>query len=196
METTDKSLILAHLRGDREAFGEIVRRYGPGVLGYLTKISGNRQYAEDLLQETFKRVHQKAHTFRGKRLKPWLFTIATRVAMNGLRRRNRRKMLSLNETFDCAGNGAAKPGPAVAMANNPEPVEQVLKTERKQQVRTAIARLPEKQRATLLLVYYQQLKYSEVAEVLGCSVGTVKTQMFRAVKKLAQDLPDVLESIQ
>ena len=61
MEITDKSLIDAHLQGDREAFGELVRRYGDGLLGYLAEICRSREQAKDLFQEIFRRVHEKAH---------------------------------------------------------------------------------------------------------------------------------------
>ena len=100
-EITDESLMAAHLRGDRAAFGELVRRYGDRVLGYLLRMTGNRDQAEDLFQETFKKVHEKAHTFRGSRLKSWIFTIATRVAIDAARRRKRRKTLSLDQEAAC-----------------------------------------------------------------------------------------------
>ena len=77
MESTDKSLIEAHIKGNPKAFGELVRRYGDGLLGYLTRMSRNRHEAEDLFQETFKRVHEKAHTFRGSQFKSWLFRISS-----------------------------------------------------------------------------------------------------------------------
>jgi len=67
----------------------------------------------------------------------------------------------------------------------------VIKAEQKEQVRQAVESLPANQRATLVLAYYQQLSYREVAEVMGCSIGTVKAQMYRALKTLAQRLPDV-----
>jgi len=63
MESTDKSLIEAHCQGDPLAFGELVRRYGDSILGYLMRMSGNHHQAEDLFQETFKRVHEKPIRF-------------------------------------------------------------------------------------------------------------------------------------
>ncbi|HUW18278.1 MAG TPA: sigma-70 family RNA polymerase sigma factor [Sedimentisphaerales bacterium] len=191
MENTDKSLIDAHCRGEREAFGQVVRRYGGSLLGYLTKMSGSRELAEDLFQETFKRVHEKAHTFRGGRLGPWLFKIATRVALNGLQRRRRLRVVSLDQQLDCAEGRNKESGAAAVADNSCEPSEEVIRAEQKEQVRQAIELLPEKQRAALVLAYYQQLSYREVAEVLGCSIGTVKTQMYRALRTLAQKLPDV-----
>jgi RNA polymerase sigma-70 factor (ECF subfamily) len=191
MQSTDESLINAHCRGEPTAFAELVRRYGGSVLRYLTRMSGNREQADDLFQETFKRVHEKAHTFRGSRFKPWLFTIATRVAVDGLRKRRRLRVLSMSEKLDCGENSGGGLG-AVAVADNVfNPLEEAEKAERAEQVRQTIKLLPAKQRATLVLAYYQQLTYREVAEVLGCSIGTVKVQMYRALRTLAKKLPGV-----
>ncbi|MHC4207266.1 MAG: RNA polymerase sigma factor [Planctomycetota bacterium] len=191
MENSDKSLIDAHCQGDPAAFGELVHRYGDSVLGYLIRMSGNREQAEDLFQETFKRVHEKAHTFRGPQFKGWLFRIATNVALDGIRRGKRSKAISLNQQLDCDNPNSEQLG-AVALADNSyNPSEQALKAEQTEQVRRAIELLPARQRATLVLAYYQQLSYTDVAEVLGCSVGTVKTQMFRALRTLANKLPEI-----
>ena len=97
MEGLDESLVAAHLRGDPAAFRELVRRYGDGVLGYLFRMTGNRDQAEDLFQETFQRVHEKARTFRGGSFKSWLFTIATRVTIDTVRRHKRPATISLDQ---------------------------------------------------------------------------------------------------
>jgi len=191
MQSTDESLINAHCRGDPTAFAELVRRYGGSVLRYLARMSKNREQAEDLFQETFRHVHEKAHTFRGSRFKPWLFTIATRVAIDGLRKHKRTKVLSLNQRFDCSDESCRQPRTVAVADNSFNPSEQAEKAERANQVRQTVELLPEKQRATLVLAYYQQLSYREVAEVLGCSIGTVKVQMYRALRTLAKKLPDV-----
>lgn len=190
METTDKNLIRAHLKGNPAAFNELVNRYGNIVLGYLIQMCGDRHQAEDFFQETFKRVHQKAHTFRGSRLKPWLLTIATNVALDGFRRNKILKAVSLNQKTDCSNGDCGESGTVAISDNSCNPLDEALKAERKEQVRQAIGFLPTRQRATLVLAYYQQLSYPEVATVLGCSVGTVKTQMYRALKTLAQKLPE------
>jgi len=195
MVNNDKSLIEAHLKGDTTAFGELVRRYGDSLLGYLTTMTGSIELAEDLFQETFKRVHEKAATFRGSRIKGWLFAIATNVAIDGFRRGRRLQVTSLNQKLDCNDDEGQELS-AVAVADNSyEPSQKVIMAERKKQVRQALEMLPAKQRATLILAYYQQLSYPEVAQVLDCSVGTVKTQMYRALKTLAQRLPDISEDM-
>jgi len=189
MGYSDENLIAAHLQGDPTAFRELVCRYGDGVLGYLCHMTGNRDQAEDLFQETFKRVHEKAHTFRGEGFKSWLFTIATRVTIDSARRRRKRMTISLDQRSDCDEQNGPQLA-AVADENAPDPADQIVRQEQKEQVRRAIESLPTGQRAALVLAYYQQLSYREVAEVLGCSVGAVKTQMSRALATLAQRLPD------
>jgi RNA polymerase sigma-70 factor (ECF subfamily) len=191
MENSDKSLLEAHLQGDQAAFGELVRRHGDSVLGYLIRMSPNREQAEDLFQETFKRVHEKAHTFRGPQFRGWLFRIATNVALDGRRRIKRFKAISLNHQFESDNPDSEQLGAIAPADNSCNPSEQASKAEQAEQVRQAIELLPERQRATLVLAYYQQLSYTDVAEVLGCSVGTVKTQMFRALRTLADKLPEI-----
>jgi RNA polymerase sigma-70 factor (ECF subfamily) len=191
MENTDKSLIDAHLQGEPTAFGELVRRHGDSVLGYLIKMSGNRQQAEDLFQETFKRVHEKAHTFHGGQFRSWLFTVATNVAIDNMRKRKRVRVVSLNQRLDCANQNSQELGNVAIADNSCNPSQQAQRAERIEKVRQAVESLPLKQRATLVLAYYQQLSYREVAEVMSCSIGTVKTQMYRALRTLSQKLPDI-----
>jgi len=190
MGSNDESLVAAHVQGDRAAFRELVQRHGDSLLGYLFRMTGNRDQAEDLFQETFKRVHEKAHTFRGRNFKGWLFTIATRAAIDTARRRKRRVVLSPVAGGDCDEDRAPQLDTLTASEDAVDPAETLVQDERKEQVRRAVETLPAKQRATLVLAYYQQLSYSEVADVMGCSLGTVKTQMSRALATLARRLPD------
>lgn len=191
MEDTDKSLIDAHISGDAAAFGELVRRYGDNLLSYLTRITSNKEQAEDLFQETFKRVHQKAHTFEGGRFKSWLYKIATRAAIDGFRKQKRVHVVSLHRQTDCDDGDCPQLAETIAADDSYDPSEEAVKSEQAEQVKLAVMSLPDRQRVTLVLAYYQQLSYPEVAEVLNCSVGTVKTQMFRALRTLAHKLPDV-----
>ncbi len=191
MENTDNSLIAAHCSGDTTAFAEIVRRYGDAVLGYLVRMTADREQAEDLFQETFRKVHEKAHTFRGNSFKSWLFTIATRAAIDSIRRSQRRRTVSLDAPVGCTDGhcDTAASMTAVDSADCDPPVR-VMEAEQKQLVRAAVEELPARQRATLVLAYYEQLTYAEVAKTLGCSTGTVKMQMSRALRTLARKLPE------
>jgi RNA polymerase sigma factor (sigma-70 family) len=189
MMNTDESLIEAHCKGDQKAFGEIVNRYGNSVLGYLTKMTDDKEQAEDLFQETFRRVHEKSHTFKGSEFKSWLFRIATNVTYDGFRKKHRRDLHGKAISFD--NRDCNDPVSSVAADNSFNPSVATTKAEQVEQVRQAIETLPDKQKAALLLTYYQQLSYREAALALDCSIGTIKTQMYRALKTLAQKLPEV-----
>ena len=189
MMNTDKSLIEAHCRGDRKAFGEIVSRYGDSLLGYLMHITGDREQAEDLFQETFRKVHEKSHTFKGSELKSWLFKIATNVTYDGFRKKQRAESRGVKVNYGTENSEELVSSAAADSSFNPSVA--TAKAEQVQQVRQAVESLPDKQKAALVMTYYQQLSYREVALALDCSIGTVKTQMYRALKTLAQKLPEV-----
>ena len=180
-QTSDEILVIAHRSGETAAFGELVRRYSQPLMGFLVRMTGDKAESEDYFQETFIRVHDKADSFDEKAtFKPWLYTIATRVALDSHRKKKRRPELksTLNLTL------ADKPSSANA------PVEVMAQSERREQVQSAVAGLPTQQRAVLVLSYYEGLTYTRIAEVLDCSESTVKTHMSRAIKKLATVLPE------
>lgn len=86
MEPNDEMLMTAYQQGDQTALAGLVRRYADSLLGYLTRLCMQRQQAEDVFQETFLRIHRKAGSFRaGSRFKPWLYAIATHLAIDNLR---------------------------------------------------------------------------------------------------------------
>ena len=188
-QQSDRNLMNAHIGGDTQAFSALVRRHGPIVLGYLTKMTQNSDHAEDLFQETFRRVHEKAGQFQGENLKPWLLTIATHAAINRYRKEKNAPTLSLNQPSCSDGVHCATLQSTLA-ANTTEPSREVELDEQRQIVRNSLMQLPDKQRAALVLSYYHKLTHSQIAETMGCSVGTVKTHLFRALKKLRTLLPE------
>jgi RNA polymerase sigma-70 factor (ECF subfamily) len=187
METSDEALMVAHCEGDPAAFGQLVGRYAGPLLGYLTRMVGDRHQAEDMFQETFMRVHTHAGSFRdGGRFKTWLFTIATRRSIDLLRKRGRRPASVSMDADELA------PGLEAELADTGcDPGVATARAEVKEQVRHAVDSLPDRQRAVLLLAYFHGLTYAEVAEALTCSPGTVKTHMSRALQTLAKRLPEL-----
>lgn len=190
MERSDKVLLEAHCLGDADAFNEILRRYGSGLLGYLRRMVGNTDSAEDVFQETFLRVHEKAHTLKTDKFKTWLYTIATRLALDKFKKDKQIRFISLDAQSPSHSQDELLPSSLVAVDKSPGPSQTAELAEQKENIRLAIERLPENQRITLLLAYYEKMNYLEVAQVLGCSQNTVKTHMFRALKSLANILPD------
>ncbi len=178
MERTDELLMEAYRDGDQSAFPHLVHRYQNLLYGYLMRMVNNSEIAEDCFQETFLRVHRKAHTYRsGARFKGWLYTIATRIAIDRLRHDLRRPNTDSLEDRDPAQPNAC------------DPAEDAARSELRQSVQAAIEMLPPQQRAALVLAYYQGHTYTEVAEIMGCSIGSVKSHMSRALKKLSTLLP-------
>ena len=189
-EKTDRNLMDSYRRGETQAFETLVRRHGGAVLGYLVKMTHNKDHAEDLFQETFQRVHENADKFSGDNLRPWVLKIATNAAIGRWRKENKHAAVSLSSPIGCS-DGQNCPALASTLESDvPEPVEQVELNEKRQQVRAALNTLPTQQRAALILNYYHQMTYKQIAESLDCSVGAVRTHLFRALKKMAAVLPN------
>jgi len=168
--------------GDRNAFELLVHRYENELFHYLRRYLGNAEMAEDVFQATFLQVHLKQDQFEeGRRFRPWLYTIATHQAIDAQRRNKRHRMVSLDHR-----TGEDDLGALVDMlaADGRAAAEQLQKAETCDWVRTAVDELPEPLRAALLLVYHQGMKYREAADVLGIPVGTVKSRLHSALRKL------------
>lgn len=180
----DEVLMASYQQGDVSALESLVRRYADPLLGFLVRMTSNRAQAEDLFQETFLRVHLKAGTFKPSlRFKSWLYAIAAHLAIDARRKAARAPATLPLETeterlIDHLPDG------------KPSPADNAVLADRKAQVRGAVDALPPRQRATLVLAYFEGLTYPEVAAAMGCSVGTVKTQVSRALQTLSRLLPE------
>ena len=186
-EKTDEELLLEHrLRGNRRAFEELVHRYEQELYSYLRRYLNDATLAEDVFQATFLQLHLKADHFEeGRKVRPWLYTIATNQAIDAQRRNRRHKMVSL----DRRGHGESHQDDVNSLvellaSREPGAAANLEGEERREWIRDAIAQLPDALREAVLLVYYQGLKYREAAEVLGIPVGTVKSRMHAAILKL------------
>ena len=167
----DAALIDACLAGRREAFDPIVRRYGPQVYRVCLRFAGNHADASDLAQDTFVRAFRGLRTFKGRStVSTWLYRIAVNVCLNRASTRVAvTAALQGRDPVDVQGEAADA---------------RLLRAERAHRVRAAIARLPKKQRATLILRVYHDLGHDEIASILGSSAGTVKVNFFHALANL------------
>lgn len=184
---TDEDLLLSYRdTNDRQAFGELVRRYERELYSYLRRYLGNAAMAEDAFQATFLQVHLNCGQFEpGRTVRPWLYTIATNKAIDAQRRNRRHRMVSLdrrsNQESDDMGNLVD-----LLVSRENGPLTTLEADERRQWMQDAVAALPEALRKVVLLIYYQGMKYREAAEVLNVPVGTVKSRMHGAILKLAE----------
>lgn len=170
---TDSQLIREIKDGNVELYSELMRRYQRKILAFIyhmLKSAKLELMAEDLCSETFYKAYRSLHSFRemDATFSTWLYTIARNTVLSELR-----KQKAANVSFEDSGYE-----PVAALESAPE--QHVLRNERMAMVREAINNLPEKQRSALILREYEQLDYQEIASILGQTVSSVKSLLFRA----------------
>jgi RNA polymerase sigma-70 factor (ECF subfamily) len=184
---TDEELLLEYrLTGNSIMFETLVKRYERELYNYLRRFLSNQVLAEDAFQATFMQVHLKCHLFDDQRkVRPWLYTVATNQAIDIQRRNRRHKLVSLDRPnrlqHDELGSLMD-----VLSSREDEPTGGLEQVERKEWVRQAVAALPEQLRSAVRLVYFRGLKYREAADELEVPVGTVKSRLHSAVKRLGE----------
>lgn len=184
---TDEELLEEYrLSGSPAMFETLVKRYERELYNYLRRFLGNQAMAEDAFQATFMQVHLKSHLFdETRKVRPWLYTVATNQAIDIQRRNKRHRLVSLDRPnrvqhdelgslMDLLASGEAGPGEGMELS------------ERKKWVREAVAELPEQLGSAVKLVYFRGLKYREAADVLEVPVGTVKSRLHAALKRLGE----------
>lgn len=170
---SDSQMIREIKEGNVELFSVLMRRYQRKILAFvyhMLKSSNMELMAEDLCSETFYKAYRSLHTFRevDASFSTWLYTIARNTVLSELR-----KQRSVNIPLDESGYVPVAPFEVA-------PEQAILRNEKVSMVRSAINNLPEKQRSALILREYDQLDYQEIANILGQSVSSVKSLLFRA----------------
>lgn len=184
----DAQLMLRVKDGDACSFELLLGKYRRPVVNYLYRMVQNQAIAEELAQEVFLRVYRARTSYEpAAKFTTWLFRITTHLALNSLRdRKGERRQQSL----DAATEDQA-PMEVADVRRNRE--QQLVDDARLESVRAAVAGLPDKQRAAVLMHKYQELDYAQIAGVLGCSVSAVKSLLFRAYETLRVRLAHLAE---
>jgi len=174
--------MVAYVRGDRAAFGMLFARFAPRLRAFFANSFGRGTIVQDLIQTTFMKLHDSRHRYDGaQRLRPWLFTIASRVRLDALRQRYRH-LHTLTEVDVDTLEGPFADGDRIQEAN-----------ETAQRVRDAVVGLPEGQRIVVHLHRFEGLSFAEIAIALGIEEGTVRVRAHRAYGKLRASLADRTE---
>lgn len=177
-EPSDGALVAAALRGDAEAFAQLVTRYERPVYHLAYRTLKDAEEARDITQESFLRAYRSLRGFRpSSKFSTWIFAIAYHACCDRLKRLRRQSGDELPERADSA----------------PGPEHVVIALDQAQRLRDAIDSLPEKYRTVITLYHLQGQQYDEIARVLGLPMGTVKTHLFRAKEQLRRILQGVLE---
>jgi RNA polymerase sigma-70 factor (ECF subfamily) len=178
------ALIEAHLAGDPRAFGLIVARYQVRLLNFVYRMIGDRERAEDLVQEAFLRVHRHLDRFdRSRKFSTWVYTIASNLAKNELRNRGRSPLVTFEQARprDEEDN---RPVDFEDKDNRPDDLfeQRTLKT----LVDETVAKLSSHHREVFVLRELEGKSYEEIAEIMHCNLGTVKSRLNRARQSFAE----------
>jgi RNA polymerase sigma-70 factor (ECF subfamily) len=174
----DDRVVASFLGGEERAFQELVERYQTRLLNFIFRMIGDRAKAEDLVQEVFIRVFRHIHRFdRAKKFSTWIFTIASNLAKNELRNRSRNPLV-LFQTIK--GNWEDEDRPLQFEDTTVRPDDMYEKRHLRELVEETVAKLPEYHRQVFVLRELEGKSYGEIAEIMGCNLGTVKSRLNRA----------------
>ncbi len=185
---TDEELIERFQQGDINAFEEIVRRYKDQLLNFIYRFVGNQEQAEDILQETFLRVYRNRHAYRRvAKFSTWIYTIAGNLARTELRKRKRRRLLSISDL------GIEEDKDYEVSDENFDPEAHVDSLLHDEVIQREINKLSPKFREVIILRDIQELSYEEISKILRIPIGTVKSRVNRARIRLQARLKKYLD---
>ncbi|MFL5383748.1 MAG: sigma-70 family RNA polymerase sigma factor [Longimicrobiaceae bacterium] len=187
----DSAVVAAFLAGNRRAFDELVERYQNRLLNFVYRTTGDRERAEDLVQETFIRVYRHLHRFdQTKKFSTWIYTIASNLAKNELRNRSRNPLVLFQTLLK---NREADQRPLEWEDNTYRPDDLFRKRALKSQVDAAVDQLPEHHRTVFVLREMEGKTYEEIAEITDTNLGTVKSRLNRARNSFARIISPLLD---
>ena len=179
--------------GDEQSFALLLQRYRAPLVNFLYRMVRERAEAEDLAQEVFLRVYRARKDYvPSAKFTTWLFRIATNLALNSVRD-NRYQRLEVS--IDAPVTTDAEDGDERTLdvaEKHPNIEQHLIEEARRKMIRHAIEKLPEKQRAAVLLHKYQELDYNEIAKILECSESALKSLLFRAYETLRVELAPIV----
>jgi RNA polymerase sigma-70 factor (ECF subfamily) len=191
-ESEERALVRRAQEGDTSAFDELVRRYQERIYGTLYHMTASHEDANDLAQEAFIKAYQALRSFKGdSSFFTWVYRIAVNRAINFLKQRKHRAAMSLN---DLDLNAENHPD-LVALVSERTPRREAALTELQEKLNEAMQTLSEPHRLVVTLHDIQGLPHDEIAKILDCNVGTVRSRLFYARQQLQAQLSDYLKSM-
>lgn len=190
-ELDDSQVVRRFLAGEEKAFAELVHRYDKRLQNFVYRTVGDRERAEDLIQETFVRVYRHLHRFdQTRKFSTWIYTIAGNLAKNELRNRSRNPLVLFQALVK---NWEADYRPLEWEDPTTRPDDLYRKRFLREKVNEAVAMLPEHHRVVFVLRELHGKTYEEIAEITGCNLGTVKSRLNRARNKFARIIAPMID---
>ena len=187
----DSAVVSAFFAGEKRAFEKLVDRYQTRLLNFIYRTTGDRERAEDLVQEVFIRVYRHLHRFdRAKKFSTWIYTIASNLAKNELRNRSRNPLV-LFQTIRRNWQDEDRPLQFEDSASRPDDLFR--KRHLRELVETSVQKLPPHHRQVFVLRELEGKSYEEIAEITSCNLGTVKSRLNRARNAFASIIAPHLE---
>lgn len=178
------ALIEAHLAGDPQAFAQIVSRYQVRLLNFVYRMIGDRERAEDLVQEAFLRVYRHLERFdRSRKFSTWVYTIASNLAKNELRNRSRSPLVNFEQARP---RNDDEPRTLDFEDSATRPDDLYERRHLRALVDQTVARLSSHHREVFVLRELEGKSYEEIAEIMHCNLGTVKSRLNRARQSFAE----------
>lgn len=190
----ENAIIEGMARGDQRAFRELVERYKKKVYYLALDMAGNPVDAEDISQEVFLKVYRSFATFRkGARLGSWLYRVTYNASIDHLRRRGASPEPVPDEILELRGRSGA----GFLQSDVPEPSAILEAGQLQERITRALEKVSPQEKAVFLLRHYEDLMLKDIASSLGLSIGSVKSYLFRAVRKIQKELgPATLVSVE
>ena len=183
----ERDLVRKAQQGDVEAYDVLVRRYQGKVYALVYNMTGNKEDAEDRVQDVFIKAFQSVRNFKGQSsVYTWLYRIAVNRTINFLKTRKTRFALSLNDM----DSGAERDPAYVELRARESPVRDVSLQELQKKLNEALLTLSEKHRVVVVMHDIQGMPHEEIAQMMGCSPGTVRSRLFYARQQLQKELKD------
>ncbi len=188
---TDEQLLASYAQGDQPALAELIRRYQQELFAFLARFVSDAAAADDLFQETFFQVHRNAKSFdAGRRFRPWLFTIAANKARDHLRATGRHYVQSLDNTAGRGGSDESTTFVDLMDSGMAPPPLEIAGGEDRAAVQRILAALPGHYREVLVMSYFHEFSYKEMADMLHIPLGTVKSRLHAALACFARNFKE------
>jgi RNA polymerase sigma-70 factor (ECF subfamily) len=185
VDKQDAALAIRAQKGDRDSFGHLVGRFQTRIYSFCYQFFRNRDVAAEMTQETFLRSYRYIKKYDpNKKFSTWIYSIAKNICIDEKRKMDRSRTVPIEDvspsSFQISHQGQ----------HMKDPSQISLHLEDRMLLEAAIAQLPEKYKAAIILCYFQELPYQEIADILGMSLNLVKVRIFRAKKQLLEILKE------